>query len=170
MSKRLQVLLDDEELAEIQELARRRHQTTAAWVRDALRVARDTPPQAWVVTEARGQVYVPYFAGRKPINLRYFEGRPGDLLLRLESLRIGGEPVFVTGAAAREAGWAEIFARWCELQETGGPGSDLYRIEMKGKPSGSRMKKLNTAPAAKKGPKGTGSPMRSSPRSTRATP
>lgn len=42
MTKRLQVLLDDEELAEIQELARRRHQTTAAWVREALRRARDT--------------------------------------------------------------------------------------------------------------------------------
>lgn len=36
------MLLDDEELAEIQELARRRHQTTAAWVREALRTARDT--------------------------------------------------------------------------------------------------------------------------------
>lgn len=42
MSKRLQVLLDENELAEIQELARRRHQTTAAWVRDALRAAKDT--------------------------------------------------------------------------------------------------------------------------------
>lgn len=42
MSKRLQVLLDEDELAEIQELARRRHQTTAAWVRDALRAARDS--------------------------------------------------------------------------------------------------------------------------------
>ena len=42
MTKRLQVLLDDEELAEIQELAHRRHQTTAAWVREALRRARDT--------------------------------------------------------------------------------------------------------------------------------
>ena len=42
MTRRLQVLLDDEELAEIQDLARRRHQTTAAWVREALRVARDT--------------------------------------------------------------------------------------------------------------------------------
>jgi hypothetical protein len=41
MTRRLQVLLDDEELADIQELARRRHQTTAAWVRDALRRARD---------------------------------------------------------------------------------------------------------------------------------
>jgi hypothetical protein len=42
MSKRLQVLLGEEELAEIQELARRRHQTTAAWVREALRIARDS--------------------------------------------------------------------------------------------------------------------------------
>jgi len=42
MVKRLQVLLEDEELAEIKELARRRHQTTAAWVREALRAARDT--------------------------------------------------------------------------------------------------------------------------------
>ena len=42
MTKRLQVLLDDDELADIRELARRRHQTTAAWVRDALRTARDS--------------------------------------------------------------------------------------------------------------------------------
>jgi len=41
MTKRLQVLLDDVELAQIQELARRRRQTTAAWVRDALRKARE---------------------------------------------------------------------------------------------------------------------------------
>lgn len=42
MSKRLQVLLEEDELPEIQELARRRHQSTAAWVREALRAARDT--------------------------------------------------------------------------------------------------------------------------------
>jgi hypothetical protein len=41
MTKRLQVLLDDDELAEIRELARRRRQTTAAWVREALRRARE---------------------------------------------------------------------------------------------------------------------------------
>lgn len=40
MMKRLQVLLEDDELADIRALARRRHQTTAAWVRDALRTAR----------------------------------------------------------------------------------------------------------------------------------
>ncbi len=42
MTKRLQVLFDDDELAEIKQLAKRRRQTTAAWVRDALRVARDS--------------------------------------------------------------------------------------------------------------------------------
>ncbi len=41
VTKRLQVLLDDEELADIQRHARQRHQTTAAWVRDALREARE---------------------------------------------------------------------------------------------------------------------------------
>jgi hypothetical protein len=48
MTKRLQVLLDDDELAEIQELARRRRMTTAEWVRQALRHARDgaTYPEA----------------------------------------------------------------------------------------------------------------------------
>ncbi len=44
MSKRLQVLLDEDELAEIQEIARRQHMTTAEWVRQALRTAqRQTP-------------------------------------------------------------------------------------------------------------------------------
>ena len=40
MTKRLQVLFEDDELAEIQALAKRRRQTTAAFVRDALRAAR----------------------------------------------------------------------------------------------------------------------------------
>ena len=63
MTKRLQVLLDDEELAEIQDLARRRHQTTAAWVREALRVARDTTtyPETGrklrAIREAAGHAY-----------------------------------------------------------------------------------------------------------------
>ena len=40
MTKRLQVLLDDDELREIQALAKRRRQTTATFVREALRAAR----------------------------------------------------------------------------------------------------------------------------------
>ena len=51
MTKRLQVLLEDDELSEIQSLARRRRQTTAAWVRDALRTARQAA--AYTLPEAK---------------------------------------------------------------------------------------------------------------------
>ena len=40
MSKRLQVLLGESELREIQEVARQNHMTVAEWVRQVLRVAR----------------------------------------------------------------------------------------------------------------------------------
>jgi hypothetical protein len=39
MTKRLQVLIPDTELRDIQRLARRQHLTTAEWVRQALRSA-----------------------------------------------------------------------------------------------------------------------------------
>jgi PP-loop superfamily ATP-utilizing enzyme len=46
MSKRLQVLLPDKELAEIRQMARREGMTTAEWVRQALRAARHGKPRA----------------------------------------------------------------------------------------------------------------------------
>lgn len=58
MTKRLQVLLEDDELAEIQRLARDHRQTTAEWVRQALRAARsgtsyhDPEPKLRAVREA----------------------------------------------------------------------------------------------------------------------
>lgn len=63
MTKRLQVLLEDTELAEIRALARRRRQTTAAFVRDALRAARAAADYPTVesklsaVREAAAQAY-----------------------------------------------------------------------------------------------------------------
>lgn len=44
MSKRLQVLLEEAELREIQKVARRNHMTVAEWVRQALREARRREP------------------------------------------------------------------------------------------------------------------------------
>jgi hypothetical protein len=44
MSKRLQVLLDDEELREIRKVARSRRVTVAEWVRQTLRAARREIP------------------------------------------------------------------------------------------------------------------------------
>lgn len=46
MSKRLQVLLDEKELGEIQRVARRHRMTTAEWVRQALRAARRAAPSS----------------------------------------------------------------------------------------------------------------------------
>ena len=44
MSKRLQVLLEDSELRELRQVARRHGLTVAEWVRRALRVARRQAP------------------------------------------------------------------------------------------------------------------------------
>jgi len=44
MSKRLQLLLPDDELTEIQRLARREHLTMSEWVRRTLREARTRQP------------------------------------------------------------------------------------------------------------------------------
>jgi hypothetical protein len=41
MTKRLQVLFEDDELQELQRLARQHRMTTAEWVRRSLRAARD---------------------------------------------------------------------------------------------------------------------------------
>jgi hypothetical protein len=46
MSKRLQVLLEEPELREIQRLARRQRMTVAEWVRQALRAARRSVPRS----------------------------------------------------------------------------------------------------------------------------
>lgn len=48
MSKRLQVIFDDEEIIAIQQIAKRRHTTVAEWVRQALRAARREEPSAGV--------------------------------------------------------------------------------------------------------------------------
>jgi hypothetical protein len=45
MSGRLQILLDEEELAEIRAAARRSRMTTSEWARQALRAARRGEPQ-----------------------------------------------------------------------------------------------------------------------------
>ena len=63
MSKRLQIVLDDEELARIREVAEAKHLTVAEWVRQALRAARQQAPvydiekKLQVVREAAGHTY-----------------------------------------------------------------------------------------------------------------
>jgi hypothetical protein len=84
MTKRLQVLLDDDELAEIQAVARRRHQTTAAWVREALRVARDTA--SYPETGRKLRVI------REAVSHAYPAGDVGDMLEEIERGYADGNP------------------------------------------------------------------------------
>lgn len=60
MSKRLQVILDDAELLEIQRAAKRQRLTTAEWVRQALRAARRAAPR----TDAKKKLDVVRAAAR----------------------------------------------------------------------------------------------------------
>ena len=57
MTRRLQVRIEDDELHEIQRLARRRRLTTAEWVRRALRTARDAEAGA-SITEKLASVRI----------------------------------------------------------------------------------------------------------------
>lgn len=107
----------------------RRRSQPAPEYEQALALRKTTPENAWIVTSGLGQVYVPYFAHRRPLNLRYFE-EPGSLERRIEELEARGEPVY----------------------------------GMNGQPMGSRQKRLNSAAADRKGPKGMGSARRSRPR------
>lgn len=53
MSKRLQVLLDPDEWAELQEIARRHRTTVSEWVRRTLREARQREPRGDLDTKLR---------------------------------------------------------------------------------------------------------------------
>lgn len=62
-----------------------------------------TPPEAWVLVNGRGGVYVPYFSGRRTVNLRYFDA-PGSLEARLDALTKEGALLFVTGRTLQQDG------------------------------------------------------------------
>ena len=76
MTKRLQVLLDDDELATIQRLAKTRHTTTAEWVRGALRAA--------VEIESRPGSAVKLAALRRAMTYNYPTGDIDQLLEETE--------------------------------------------------------------------------------------
>jgi hypothetical protein len=76
MTKRLQVLFEDEELADIQRLAKGQRKTTAAWVRDALRAARASAAYPEPEPKLR--------AVREAMTYSYPTGDIGELLADIE--------------------------------------------------------------------------------------
>lgn len=62
-----------------------------------------TPQEAWVLVNGRGGAYIPYFAGRRTVNLRYFDA-PGSLEVKLDDLTKAGQLLFVTGRTLEQDG------------------------------------------------------------------
>lgn len=100
----------------------------AVWLSSA------TPPGAWVVATARGQVYVPYFGGRRPLNMRYYDGRPEALAARLDQLTASGEPVFITEATLAQGAWREPLERYGLTLVREEASRRLYRVTRKENP------------------------------------
>ncbi len=61
------------------------------------------PPEAWVLVNGRGVVYVPYFASRRPVDLRYLTDEAA-LRDRLDLLAKSGQSVYVSGRTLEEEG------------------------------------------------------------------
>lgn len=98
---------------------------------EALHLKDYVPREGWIVTTARGQVYIPYFAGRKPLNLRYYEGRPEALAERVDFLNAQGEPVYATEALLG------LMPEWRAALEAYGlreAGPGLYRLVKQRRP------------------------------------
>ena len=76
MSKRLQVLLSDQEMDEIQQLALNEHLTLGEWVRRTLREAREQKPAQGAETKLQ--------AIRRATSFGFPTGEIGDMLAEIE--------------------------------------------------------------------------------------
>jgi hypothetical protein len=85
------------------------------------------PEDGWVLSYGNGAVYLPYFAHRKVVNLRYLEA-PGALEERLDRLNARGETVFVSDRTLDLTGSLAPLAAY-GLQPAGASdGLTLFRV------------------------------------------
>lgn len=86
-----------------------------------------SPPEAWVLANGRGAVYVPYFAGRRPVNLRYYTDE-GALHARLDALTKAGEAVYVSGRTLEEEGLRAKLERYGLKPAASAPPLSMFRV------------------------------------------
>ncbi|HXT00081.1 MAG TPA: hypothetical protein VN915_05365 [Elusimicrobiota bacterium] len=85
------------------------------------------PPDSWIVATSRGAVYLPYFAGLKTVNARYF-GDEASLYSRLDALAASGARVYATDRTLESAGLLPELARYGLETAATGEGLTLYRV------------------------------------------
>ncbi len=89
-----------------------------------------TEPSAWVTGDGgEDELYLPYFAERRPLVLGQFQADLPALARRVNELLAQGQPVYATSSALAEPRWAAFFRRW----KASGAGNDgtgfaLYRL------------------------------------------
>ncbi|HVE14301.1 MAG TPA: hypothetical protein VNI01_12955, partial [Elusimicrobiota bacterium] len=94
---------------------------------DAIAIAKLAPENAWVAVSSAGQVYVPYFAHLRPLNLRYFPDAEA-LKARVDALRAAGDPVIVAPEVLADSS-AGVLLSGLEFREIGRRGgSAIYEI------------------------------------------
>ncbi len=69
------------------------------------------PPEAWILAGGNSAVYVPYFAARRPINLRYYSDQSA-LFARLDALTKAGEAIYVSGRTLKDESLHARLARY----------------------------------------------------------
>lgn len=85
------------------------------------------PPEAWMLVNNRGVVYIPYFTARRPVNLRYLPDEK-QLHARLDSLIAAGQVIFVSGRTLEEPGVGERLERY-GLKATANAGPlTMFRV------------------------------------------
>jgi hypothetical protein len=87
-----------------------------------------TPPDAWILSSAREEVYIPYFARRKALAARYLTEEDA-LDARLDALTAAGESVFVTDRTLRDAALRAALERYGMSPAGSGEGLTLYQVQ-----------------------------------------
>jgi hypothetical protein len=84
----------------------------------------------WVTgSGGEDELYLPYFAQRRPLVLGQFESRPEELDRLVTELLRSGQGVYATSRSLSEPAWASFFARWKpQPAATDGAGFTLYRL------------------------------------------
>ncbi len=85
------------------------------------------PERAWILANGRGAVYIPYFAGRRPVNLRYYTDER-VLHARLDALTGAGEIVYVSGRTLLEEGLRAKLERYGLKPAAAAGGLTMYRV------------------------------------------
>lgn len=96
-------------------------------LQEALWASRVVPEGGWVVANGLGQVYVPYFAGRRPLNMRYLP--EGDVLRkRLAELEAAGEEVYAPPSILAEPQWRRAFESYGLVEADRRGGQVFFRV------------------------------------------